>query len=250
MDPSNVIPGARSTGWGAAAAHRTLTEHAYNLLHDGIVSGRYPAGSRLAVSALAEELNTSPMPIREALVQLAAHGLVDHLPHRGARVRAMSVDDLAEVSQAQLALEPLAVSLAAGRLTEVQVQAAWQSLERIDAADANADIDEARRADWDFHFCLYRAAGSEWLLRLISPVWESIERYRHIDMTTMRDPSQRRLEHRSILEACAAGDGDTAARYEFTHVALSANHLARQLGHEGDLFPAQPTGWLPPHRLS
>lgn len=162
----------------------------------------------------------------------------------------MSVDDLAEVSQAQLALEPLAMSLAAGKLTDEQIEAARQSLQRIDFADTESDIDEARRADWDFHFCLYRAAGSEWLLRLISPMWESIERYRHIDMTTMRDPNQRRLEHRTILNACIAGDGETAARCEFTHIALSANHLARQLGHQGDLFPAEPASWLPPHRLS
>src|SRR5471032_2414444 len=92
--------------------HRTLAEKAFQTLHTAIITGRLRPGARLPIEELAELLEMSPMPIREAVRRLHAAGLVENIPHRGARVTELSITDLAEVYEARLALEPLAVSRA------------------------------------------------------------------------------------------------------------------------------------------
>src|ERR1700759_4944316 len=105
-----VLAGDASIG-----GHRTLAERAFGTLHTAIITGRLRPGARLPIEELAELLQMSPMPIREALRRLDAAGLVDNVPHRGARVTELSINDLEEVYEARLALETLAIRRAAER---------------------------------------------------------------------------------------------------------------------------------------
>ena len=97
--------------------HRTLAERAFATLHEAIVTGVLAPGERLPIQELAGVLELSPMPIREALRQLDSLGLVENIPHRGARVTELSIDDLREDYDARLALEQLAVRHAAEKFT-------------------------------------------------------------------------------------------------------------------------------------
>ena len=106
------------TGGEPSRGHRTLAEKAYETLHAAIISGALRPGTRLPIEELAEHLAMSPMPIREAVRRLDAAGLVDNVPHRGARVTALSVTDLAEVYEVRLSLEPLAMRRTAARFTD------------------------------------------------------------------------------------------------------------------------------------
>src|ERR1700727_1107831 len=97
----------------ASRSHRTLAEKAFDTLHSAIVTGQLRPGARLPIEELAERLEMSPMPIREAVRRLHAAGLVKNIPHRGARVTELSITDLAEVYEARLALEVPAIRHAA-----------------------------------------------------------------------------------------------------------------------------------------
>src|ERR1700752_5274853 len=101
---------------GATRGHRTLAEKAFDTLHTAIITGELRPGARLPIEELAALLGMSPMPIREAVRRLDAAGLVENIPHRGARVTELSVSDLAEVYEARLALEGLAIRRAAERI--------------------------------------------------------------------------------------------------------------------------------------
>jgi DNA-binding GntR family transcriptional regulator len=175
------------------------------------------------------------MPIREALRRLDAVGLVEHVPHRGARVTELSIEDLVEVYEARLALEPLAVRHAAERFTDEDVAEATESLARHIEAYRRNDAAQAWIAHTEFHFALYRAAGSRWLLRLITPLWESSERYRLALAPVQRSLDERRREHERILEACVQRDPGLAAVELYNHLALTANLLSRKMGGE-ELF--------------
>src|SRR4051812_20231257 len=155
-----------------AGGHRTLAEKAFDALHDAILTGRLPPGARLPIEDLAEVLNMSPMPIREAVRRLDAAGLVENIPHRGARVTGLSVVDLAEVYEVRLSLEPMAVRHAAERFTPADEERSRRRLAELDAAsdDSSSATFEAHE---EFHFALYDTAGSTWLLRTIRPVWET-----------------------------------------------------------------------------
>lgn len=218
-----------------SGSHRTLAEKAYVSLHDAILSGQFAPGERLRIEQLAETLDMSPMPIREAIRRLDAAGLVDLAPHKATRVTELSLADLEEVYQARLALEPLAVQLAAVRFSAEAATAASASLARYVNACGRDDAGAIWAAHTDFHFVLYGEAGSRWLLRLITPLWESSERYRRASPDVQRSLSERQAEHEAILDACTCHEPDRAADTMWNHLAMTANLLAGAMG-SGQLF--------------
>jgi DNA-binding GntR family transcriptional regulator len=213
---------------GSGRGHRTLAEKAFDSLHQAIITGQLRPGTRLPIEELAEVLEMSPMPIREAVRRLDAAGLVENIPHRGARVTELSVTDLAEVTEARLALEVLAIRRAAARFDDGHERAAREALIVLNACpdDNSATTSGAHAA---FHFSLYRAAASAWLLRLISPVWETSERY-CLEVPQCRQLVGRRHEHEAILGACVARDPDRAAVALHDHLATTANSIAAAMG--------------------
>lgn len=209
---------------GSGRGHRTLAEKAFDTLHVAIITGRLRPGTRLPIEELAELLEMSPMPIREAVRRLDAAGLVENIPHRGARVTDLSVIDLAEVTEVRLALEVLAIRRAAERFDAQHEATARDRLEQLNRMpdDNSAGTSAAHAA---FHFALYDAAGSAWLMRLIRPVWETSERY-CLAVPSCRQLVGRRHEHDEILAACVARDPDRAAVALHDHLATTANSIS------------------------
>jgi DNA-binding GntR family transcriptional regulator len=215
---------------GSGRGHRTLAEKAFDTLHQAIITGRLRPGTRLPIEELAEVLEMSPMPIREAVRRLDGAGLVENIPHRGARVTELSVIDLAEVTEARLALEVLAIRRAAERFDDADEQTARERLSALHGSpdDNSAATSNAHAA---FHFALYDAADSTWLLRLIRPIWETSERY-CLEVPQCRQLVSRRHEHEGILGACVAHDSERAAVALHDHLATTANSIAAAMGGE------------------
>jgi DNA-binding GntR family transcriptional regulator len=214
---------------GRDGSHRTLAERVFNDVRRAIVSGELRPGRRLPIEELAQALDVSPMPVREALRRLEAVGLVEHAPHRGARVSVPSADDLADLVRARIALEPLATSLAADGFADEQGHLAEAALGVYHAAATAGDVPAAFAADFDFHFTIYRSAGSAWLMRLITPLWESSERYRRAGAPGTYEFAEREAEHGAILDALSAHDGHQAGQAMQHHLDQSAKRIARSL---------------------
>jgi DNA-binding GntR family transcriptional regulator len=226
--------------------HRTLAEKAFDTLHQAIMTGRLAPELRLPIEDLAASLDMSPMPIREALRRLDAAGLVENIPHRGARVTALTLADLAEVYDSRIALEMLAIRRAAEGFTA-------QDEERCRTLASAAELTDDQYGDaysaahLALHFALYEAAGSSWLLRLIRPVWESSERY-WLVLPSRRQPVDRLHEHGEIIDACAARDPELAAARVRQHLTDTAHYIASEMGGvlPLELFsPAGPTEVVP-----
>lgn len=225
MTAADKLAAVRPTG-----GHRTLAERAFATLHEAVVTGVLAPGERLPIEELAEVLEMSPMPIREALRLLDSVGLVENIPHRGARVTELSIDDLREVYEARLALEPLAVRHAAEKFTSADAALARERLEAHVKAYRQRDLRLIWSTHTAFHFALYEAAHSRWMTRLIRPLWETSERYRFAMLPVRLNLDQRRLEHERILEACAGHESTVAARELHNHLAGTANLIANQMG--------------------
>jgi DNA-binding GntR family transcriptional regulator len=210
----------------------TLAARAYALIHDAILRGQFRPGSRLRIEELVEIFKLSPTPIREALYRLEAVGLIESIPHRGSRVAELSVADLQELFEARLVLEPLAVRKAASRFTPEMADKARACLERLRAAEQNHDFMAAWDAHTDFHYALYEPSGSSWLTRLITPLWESSERYR-IELSSLQaDLPKRTCEHESMLQACINHQVSRAATEMHEHLEFTGNEIAVQLTGE------------------
>jgi DNA-binding GntR family transcriptional regulator len=224
------VPGGltKLAGSGVVEGHRTLADRAFTALHDAIVTGDLAPGERLPIEELGDALGMSAMPIREALRRLDAAGLVENIPHRGGRVTELSVPDLAEVYEARLALEPLAVRRAALRFDEAEAALASERLAVLDGLGDDS-ASESWAAHTAFHFALYEAADSSWLLRLIQPLWETSQRYRLAANLAPRLRT-RSEEHRVILQACIDHDCELAARALHNHLTRTANAVSLAMG--------------------
>jgi DNA-binding GntR family transcriptional regulator len=215
-----------------------MAEYALEQLREAIILGELPAGTPLRLDELARSLGMSISPIREAVRQLEALGLAKHVPHQGARVLDFDIEELRDLFQVRLALESLAVRRAAERFTEAEAEAARAQLVRFDAASAAEDVREAMRAHTDFHFTLYEASRSQWLVAMIRPAWDRSERFRPALLTSKDGPQER---HRSfdeaLLAACAAHDADAAASALQDHLELASVIFERELGGRGIFDP-------------
>ncbi len=214
--------------------HQTMAEAAVAELQEGILTGELAPGSPLRLEELARSLGMSISPVREAVRQLEGLGLAVHVPHRGARVSELAIEDLHDAYEARLALEPLAVRRSAVRFTDEDAERGRVLLDDYAAAHRRGDQQAARRFHAEFHLSLYAASGSAWLMRLIRPAWENCERYRALSLAG-RSLRQRREEHESILAACARHDPDEAAELLRRHLSHTANLVSRRMG-AGDLF--------------
>lgn len=188
---------------------RTLAGQAVSAIQRSIITGEYEPGRWLRIEELAQVFEMSPMPIREALNRLDILGFVEQIPHRGARVTAVSVDDLLDTYSIRIPLEMLAVRRAARNFNEADAAAAKRWLDAYMAHDIREW--EAREANMEFHFTLYRAARSRWLMRTIQPLFENSERYRMTALSKVGGARARRKRHQELLDACIAHDEALAA---------------------------------------
>jgi DNA-binding GntR family transcriptional regulator len=207
----------------------TLADAATAELRERILSGELESGAPLRLEELAASLGMSISPIREAVRKLETLGLAVHVAHRGSRVKELDVNDLRDTYEARLALETVAVERAAGCISRAELERARDELERYTASFERGDRAAARAAHDAFHFTLYSASGSEWLVRLIRPAWENSERYRALAAPTAELIRARQPEHERILAALAAGDGEAAARELRNHLEQTERFVIEQL---------------------
>lgn len=213
-------------------ARQTAGDQAEEAVFEAIMDGKIPPGSPLRLQELAEQLGMSIMPVREALRRLEGLGLVEIVAHKGAWVRPLTLEDLHDTYFTRVNLECLAMRTAAGRMTEQDSAAARAALDEHVAARERGDQVGARNAHERFHFTMYRACGSEWLVRSIGPAWRNSERYRVESMRNPEHVARRGQEHLQMLEALEQGDAERAVELLASHLLSSVELVAA--GLEGD----------------
>ncbi len=207
-----------------------MAEAALERLREAIIHGDLTPGAPLRLEDVARSLGMSISPIREAVRQLEALGLAEHVPHHGAKVMALDVEELRELFSVRLALETLALRRAADLFADADEEAARGHLEELDAARRAGDVRASVRAHSAFHFALYEAARSAWLLRLIRPAWDSCERYRPVLLGEKGDlQTQHRHLDDELLDACVAHDPDRAAAAFRAHLELATSIFSVEL---------------------
>jgi DNA-binding GntR family transcriptional regulator len=222
---------------------RTAADDAEAAMFEGIMDGTIPPGAPLRLQDLADQLDMSMMPIREAIRRLQGLGLVEIVAHKGAWVRPLTVEDLYDTYFTRIHLEALALREAAQAWPAQPdaAQAARGAFAEKEAADRRGDRLASRDAHERFHFALYEASGSSWLLRSIRPVWRNSERYRVESMRDAEHRTQREEEHLGMLDALQSGEPDRAVTLIVDHLTTSCEIVALTL--------APPTDGAPPRAL-
>ena len=206
-----------------------MAEAALERLREAIIMGELTPGTPLRLEDLARSLGMSISPIREAVRQLEALGLAEHVPHHVAKVMGLDVEELRELFSIRLALESMALRRAAELFDAADEEAARAHLTACDEARHRGDTRAGVRAHTAYHFALYDAARSSWLLRLIRPAWDSCERYRPVLLTAGAVHDRHEELDVELLEACTAHEPDRAAAALREHLELATDIYAVEL---------------------
>jgi len=141
-----------------------LREEIRKVIIDRILDGTYPPGSRIVESQLAKEFGTSQAPAREALRDLEGMNLIETIPHKGARVRQVKPEILQKVYPVRAALEELAATEAAKKISDDQIEQLENELNAMRQAADDKDSKAQMIHDTRFHEIIVEAADNEVLL--------------------------------------------------------------------------------------
>ncbi|PHZ85220.1 GntR family transcriptional regulator [Paremcibacter congregatus] len=146
-------------------------ETVYQSLYDSIITGRFEPGKTLTIRGLAEELDVSPMPVRESIRRLVALGALEMQTTRRVAVAEMTENRYREIVTARILLEPEISAQAIAHSTPALIRKLETIDDEIEAALDRGDADAYSLKNWEFHFTLYRAAHCPIMLRLIESIW-------------------------------------------------------------------------------
>lgn len=205
------------------AAEKTLSEVAYRLLREDILSGVLEPGMKLKIEMLRERYGINAGPLREALSRLAGDHIVRLMGQRGFVVAPMSVRDARDIGDLRklLEAEALARSIPRGdRAWEDRIITSYHRLERL---ERSADQGVGQMPEWEelnsaFHEALISAADSEWLGRLRTMMFRHHERYRRLSRVRTALTRDIHQEHRELMDAALERDVARAVEIIRVHV--------------------------------
>lgn len=197
-----------------------------DLMEEEIATGIVRPGTRLDEIKLAERFGVSRTPVREALQQLAAAGLVQIQPRRGATVVELAASTLVEMFEVMAELEAMAARFAARRHTDrdkKEIQAALQACKRAARA---GDADAYYYANETFHYALYQASHHAFLIEQCRQLHRRLKPYRRLQLRVGRRMGASLAEHEAITKAVLASDDEGAGRLARDHVLVQGTRFS------------------------
>jgi DNA-binding GntR family transcriptional regulator len=194
------------------------TAHSYVLerLRRAILDGDLPGGTRLRQVELASEFAVSITPVREALRDLAGEGLVVFDPHRGSTVRRLDLDEVREIYEMRIALEPIMVRRMVGNVDADRLNEADRLIRKLDRIKDRAIWSEL---NLQFHACFNDTDKSSRLATTLNGLRDSASSY--VSLSLQASPDRRaesNLEHAQILESYRNGDTERAIEISVQHM--------------------------------
>jgi DNA-binding GntR family transcriptional regulator len=207
----------------------TYQQQAYDFVKEQILTMQYKPGQRLTDTTIANEMNISRTPVRDALRLLENEGFLISEARRGWKVYTLSLDDIQEIFDIKVAVEGV-VARGAAECRDEDLRLALQSaLQAMRHAAESNDIDNWLQADVELHTTLFTMAGNERARRIITNLNEQWHRVR-IGFLTMRGRMTDSIdEHEAFIESILSGKGEEAERQMRNHLNNVREELVRLL---------------------
>jgi DNA-binding GntR family transcriptional regulator len=233
MTPSSSRPGV------LPIQRQTIASMTVEALRERILRGDYPEGEPLRQDALADDLGVSRIPVREALRQLEAEGLVTFSPHRGAVVSSLSLDEIDELFQLRSEIECELLCRAIPRMTAEQLDRAIDVLDEFEDALRAGEATRWGPLNWHFHAALYAPANRNLTMGVLQKLHQHSDRYFRMQVLLAHGGDRANSEHRAIATAVQSQDAALAAQLMRTHIlGAGASLLAMlQQQREGGAAP-------------
>ena len=212
---------------------RSLHDELVSLVRDMIVEGELEPGARVPEQQLCARFGVSRTPLREALKVLASEGLLTLLPHRGARVAAISAEEIEELFPIMGAIEALAGELAAERISDGEIARIRDLHARMTEHYACGERTAYARLNEEIHDAIFAAAGNASLAQIYRQLMLRIRRVRFIARMSPARWQEAVEDHEAIVAALEARDGERLAAVLRAHVAHKAATVLEALDGAG-----------------
>ncbi|MDF1763568.1 MAG: GntR family transcriptional regulator [Oleibacter sp.] len=214
---------------------QTLAEKVCSELATAIVRGEIRPGERLSEKALVDRYGGSRAPMREAIQKLEARNLVVRIPHAGARVVSLSLEELRDIYEVRLELESMACRLAATRMSDDEIKDLEGLLEEhARSIEADQGLSYYQKSgNLDFHYRIIEGSKNNRLKQMLcGDLYHIIRMYRYQTSTNKQRPRQALKEHQRIVEAIAARDAELAELLMRRHIQVSLTNLESLLAQQ------------------
>jgi DNA-binding GntR family transcriptional regulator len=209
--------------------HRTISSAVAGELRRRIVDGEFKSGFQLRQDALAAEFGVSRIPVREALMQLEAEGLVKIHPHRGAIVSELSTEEIEELFDLRALLEPRLLKASAPRLTQADYTRLNGILQEYASELKAMHIGRWGELNTEFHMVLYQHARQPRSLAIVANLLQESDRHTRLQLSLTQGMERAAAEHAEILKLCAEGKIAAACTLLRAHVEGAGKSLRSYL---------------------
>jgi DNA-binding GntR family transcriptional regulator len=207
----------------------SIPEAVAQSLQQRILSGEFKEGDALIQEALANEYQVSRMPIREALRQLEATGLVAMQLHKGAVVTSIPLEQIAELFELRALLEGDILAHSLPKMADSDLDAARAIIVQLEQAYDAGEVSRWGELNWQFHRSLYLAANRVQTLALIQTVNIQTDRYIRLQLLMTDAIAGAEAEHQELLQLCAAREVKPAVAFLRKHIRDAGANLVRAI---------------------
>jgi DNA-binding GntR family transcriptional regulator len=216
----SVLPAKREILKRQTTAEQVAVE-----LRSRIIAGEIGEGDQLLQEQLASELGVSRIPLREAMRQLEAEGLITLTSHRGGVVSVLSMDQIRELFEIRACLETWLLTVAIPMMNESD----FEALDAIIDEMRPGEIAHWGELNWRFHQALYARAGRDQTLQLLRRIHHNLDRYLRVQISATSGWQKANVEHRGIVEFCRSKDVRRATAMLDSHIMDASTELIEAL---------------------
>ena len=209
--------------------HKTvsLADQVFERLETDILCGKYQRGQILTEIKLSEALGVSRTPIREALRRLAQEHIIEETG-KGSMVLGINRDDLMDIYLIRQNIEGIAAYRAALRITDEELKQLRELLDLQEFYASKRDADRMKGIDNDFHELVYKFSGSAVIYDTLTPLHKKVQKYRKSSVENENRAALSLKEHKEILAALEAHDGELAKKMVTEHVVNAYNNIMKE----------------------
>lgn len=208
---------------------RSLRDVAYDEIKHRIITCAFKPGEYLNEAGVSAALGLGRTPVRNAIDRLMIDGLVEVIPRKGVIVKAVSLDEVAQIIETRLTVEAQGVRLAVERANETLIARLIDILGRAQQWVAARNIEQMMLLDREFHQTLASATRNDVLAEILSKLHDRALRFWFISLTDAGHHEQVQREHRLIVDAARAHDPDAAEAAMRNHIESFHRNISRQL---------------------
>lgn len=209
--------------------HKTvsLADQVFERLETDILCGKYQRGQILTEIKLSEALGVSRTPVREALRRLAQEHIIEETG-KGSMVLGINREDLMDIYLIRQNIEGIAAYRAAMRITDDEINQLRELLDLQEFYASKKDADRMKGVDNHFHELVYKFSGSTVIYDTLTPLHKKVQKYRKSSVENEDRAAHSLKEHREILAALEAHDGELAKKMVTEHVVNAYNNIMKE----------------------